>query len=244
MNLSVLLLSQSLTPILEGSLGFGFVQPATDLPILLVGYESYPLKVMNEPDKAEIIGLGYVRMRTHAFAYLGAELLFDTWANKTPFSVIDGFVVPMWSIVEGRSSHSGPISLDNVSQLTQVGYKIEFENLTVCFNDDSSFLCGPTNLTLGVNFTQEAGIWSFETILESSSAENVAIDERRVLITLQHPVPPSPEATGPHVSTILFGWSESMSAMLIINSIVLSIVIAIPALVILKKLWTRSKQPS
>jgi hypothetical protein len=53
-----------------------------------------------------------------------------------------------------------PATLNSLhSSLQLEGDIVEFENLTIHFDDGSLFLCGPRLIAVGVNFTQQNGEW-------------------------------------------------------------------------------------
>ena len=72
-----------------------------------------------------------------------------------------------------------------MTHLTMAGDIVEFENLTIYFDDGSSFLCGPRLITVGVNFTRQDDEWQVEYLLNSSNSQNIIFHESALTVHLQ-----------------------------------------------------------
>jgi hypothetical protein len=69
------------------------------------------------------------------------------------------------------------------------GFVIEYEGLKVYFKDGSDLICGPTNITLGVNFTLIDNEWHIEYIFEASSMDNVSFGPDSATVQLTQEIP-------------------------------------------------------
>jgi len=170
---------------ITGALEFGFLDQSTGVSIgIIVDW----LQIHNGFNLTDVRGLGYEEARSYSFAYLGDTELFNSWESRTPDSTINPSSV-VWSPDQKESIHIGDIPKYEIQDLTQAGYIIEYENLRVYFQDGSSALVGPSNLTLGVNFTRIDGVWNTEYILESSAGAGVDFGSNSVEMQLYSSIP-------------------------------------------------------
>lgn len=234
-NLTLVIRNNFSQPIIEINLAFGFVYYTINDSILLVGHEVKPLTVENEQGKAEITGVGFGNIRIHSFAYVDSGALFDHWSNETECYTIDGTSGPRWSIADSSSSYSGPIPLENVSQITYAGCIIEIDDLAIFFNDDSYHVCNSGTIVVGVNFTCAAETWSIINILRTTINENVEITENRLTISLQNDIPPAPDEIGPNASIFLFGISVPMTVIPISGILILIAIVILSSWIMIKK---------
>ena len=72
------------------------------------------------------------------------------------------------------------------------------KSLKVFFKDGTHFTCGPTILTLGVNFTLIDDEWNIEYIFEASSMENLQFGTNSVTIQFTQEIP---SADDDHIDT-------------------------------------------
>ncbi len=175
-----------------GNLEFGFVNRSWDY---FPGFYSDCLQVQNGFNKSSVRGLSYVEERHYAFAYLGEDKLYDEWTNRTPGSASGpGDDTLAWTPNDRYGSHhGGHLPIENRSDISMAGFVIEFVDLSIHFADGSSFLCGPENLYIGVNFTQVDNIWQVNYIIEVSDYEGVVMGTDSVTLHLDEEIPEKTE---------------------------------------------------
>jgi hypothetical protein len=184
-SLTVIIDSGSQGTRLVGNLEFGFLNHSTGYTLGVIGDW---LQIRNGANKTDAIGLGYTEQRVYDFAYLGETRVFDNWTNRTvsSSSSTDGIA---WSPNEKSSTHVGDIREDDITELTMAGFVVEYEDFRVYFNDGSEIVCGPTNITMGVNFTLIDNEWKVEYIFEASSTDDVSFGPDSVTIQLTEEIP-------------------------------------------------------
>ena len=156
-----------------------------------VGFEQEYLVVENSVGAVAVTGLGYDEMREYPFIYYEDGVFSDYWTDGNP-SWISFRPYAAWTETSAIGLWLGPIPSENITRLTKTGDIIEFENLTVYFEDGSSFVCGPRLITVGVNFTQQEGVWETNMILEVSNETGVTIGGDNITVVLQGQVPLHP----------------------------------------------------
>ncbi len=168
-----------------GNLEFGFIN--TSLGIAVGVIENW-LQIHNGYNKTDAVGFGVQEQRTYAFMHLSGEKIFDDWSNRTPSSW-SGTDDVAWGPNSKSSTFIDLTERENLSRLTMAGYIIEFGYLSVIFKDGSNIVCGPANLSLGVNFTLIEEGWQINYILETSSTENIVFGSDSVTISLDYEIP-------------------------------------------------------
>ncbi|TFH04392.1 MAG: hypothetical protein E4H14_14845 [Candidatus Thorarchaeota archaeon] len=168
-----------------GNLEFGFLNSTTDYPLGV--YEDW-LQIRNGVNKTDAIGLGYNKLTYYTFVYLGETSLYDSWENKTSGTSSTSDQVE-WSPMSKSGMHMGNIRENDLENLTMAGFVLEYESLRVYFKDGTNIACGPTNLTLGVNFTLVDDEWNVEYIFEASSMDNVQFGTNSVTIQFTQEIP-------------------------------------------------------
>jgi len=168
---------------IEATLEYGFQYDNTSMTYL-IGFSQQYLTIETSMIFARASGLGYDEMREYPFAYTEDGMITDYWVNHTP-NWISRRDYAAWTPVTRSSGYLGPITEENMTHLTKAGDIIEFENLTIYFDDGSSFLCGPRLITVGVNFTQQNDNWQCEYLLYSSDSQNTQIQDSELTIHLQ-----------------------------------------------------------
>ncbi|TFG26481.1 hypothetical protein EU528_14350 [Candidatus Thorarchaeota archaeon] len=183
--LTIIIESGSQGTQIVGNLEFGFLNSTTDFPLGV--YEDW-LQIRNGVNKTDAIGLGYDELRYYDFVYLGDTRLYDGWENRTPgtYSISD---TVEWSPHSKSGMHMGNIRESDLENLTMAGFILEYEGLKVYFKDGNNVVCGPTNLTLGVNFTLVDDEWNIEYIFEASSMEGVQFGTNSVTIQFTQEIP-------------------------------------------------------
>ena len=197
-SISLFLEKGPLSTGINATLTFGFSQNdwLYNYNIISVGYIQEYLSVSNGIGAVPVVGLGYDEMREYPFMYFNTGVFLNHWVNRTP--VWTSFrPYPAWTEEFGVETYTGMADPDkpsqNASQIITAGDIIEFENLTVYFEDDTSFVCGPRLIRVGVNFTQrEERVWEVNKILEVSNETGVTIGGDSMTVVLQGQVPLHP----------------------------------------------------
>ncbi len=170
-----------------GNLEFGFLNNTIVFPI---GFYEDWLQIHNGFNKTDAIGLGYDALRYYSFAYLGETRLYDGWTNRTSGSWTSSDSVE-WSPMSKSGMHMGSIHESDLDNLTMAGFVLEYESLKVYFKDGTNVVCGPTNLTLGVNFTLVDDEWNVEYIFEASSMDDILFGTDSVTIQFTQEIQPA-----------------------------------------------------
>lgn len=183
--------NQSITMMLNGhplgnsinaTLVFGFRFDSTENEYK-IGFSQQYLSISDSPLFLRALGLGYDEMREFPFAYTTEGMITDYWYNHTP-NWTSKRPYLTWTEKSRWGGYLGPISEENMTHLSMAGDFVEFENLTIYYEDGSSSLCGPELITLGVNLTKTDSEWSVQYVISTSTLEGVTIDESRVTIQL------------------------------------------------------------
>jgi hypothetical protein len=193
-----------------------------------IGYKRDFLEVRNGFNKSGVAGLGYTEIRVYSFAYLGETKLFDNRDEESP----DGFSTnqPDWTTDSAEGSHIGPIRQENLTHLTNAGVILELIDFSIYFNDGSNFVCGPSILTVGVNFTRSENEWIIDYIYDASDNESVIFTPASVSIQLSNPVPekaednetPGQTVTSTEMSVVLFSVPSIIAIMMILVIIIVT----------------------
>ena len=180
-SISMLLVGDSPGNILNATITIGFYFNGDCVGI---GFHQELLHISTEPAYVRAVGLGYDEMREYSF--------FSTIHGN----VIDHSLIPSvvshrhyaaWTESEWFGTWTGPISEQNITEATFYSDIIEFENLTVYFEDGSSFVCGPQLISLAANFTRTGEMWNTNITIETSDAEGISIDNDVVTISIRYP---------------------------------------------------------
>jgi hypothetical protein len=180
-----------------------------------VGFGQERLIVENGLVSVAVTGLGYDEMRKYPFIYYEDAVVYDFWKNGFP-TWISYKPYPVWTETHEMTTYNGPISPENVSMLVKTGDIVEFENLTIYFDDGSSFVCGPQLITMGMNFTQTETGWTIQQILNVSDQSGVTIGDDSITISLRGSVP--------------------------LHTVFLGLIITVPAVVIVGAVWWRRRR--
>ena len=168
---------------IEGVLDFG-VQYDNIAMMYLIGFHQQHLVIKDSMLFTRATGLGYDEMREYPFVYTDDGVITDCWVNHSA-SWISRRKYAAWTPHDSSGGYLGPITEENMTHLTKAGDIVEFENLTVYFDDNSSFVCGPRLITVGVNFTHQDDEWRVEYILGSSDSQNTIFHESVLTVHLQ-----------------------------------------------------------
>jgi hypothetical protein len=156
-----------------------------------IGFRQEYLRITAGPLAVRAKGLGYDEMREFPFFYTESGRLFDYRLTPYP-SWISRRHYAAWTETSAMALYLGPISEQNITEVSYCGDLIEFENLTVYFEDNSSFVCGPRLISLAANFTKTGDGWDTALAIETSDNEGVTIESNIVTVLLRYPEPLSP----------------------------------------------------
>jgi hypothetical protein len=171
-------------------LEIGFMKSEYDY---LIGYRRDFLDIHNGYNRSDVIGLGYTALGIYSFAYLGDVKLFDYRENGVPEPAYED--QPSWTSNDAEGSHTGPIRKENLTELSNAGVIFEFIDFSIYFEDGSNFVCGPSRLMVGVNFTRNGSDWIIDYIFDASDNESIYFAPASVSIQLRSPVPEKAEDT-------------------------------------------------
>lgn len=159
----------------------------------LVGYKRDRLEIHNGFNKSGAVGFGYAALGIYEFAYLGDVKLFDYREDGVPEPAYED--QPSWTSNDSEGSHKGPIPEENLTELSNAGVIFEFIDFSIYFEDGSNYVCGPSRLIVGVNFTRNGSDWITDYIFEASDNESIYFAPASVSIQLRSPVPEKTEDT-------------------------------------------------
>jgi len=165
---------------INATVTIGFEFSSSD-DTLKLGFRQEYLKISDGALSSSVLGLGYDEMREYPFFYTSEGCLFDYRLTPHP-SWISRRYYAAWTETSYWGGYLGPISQENISKATVVGDVIEFENLTIYYEDSTSFVCGPSVITIGAKFTLDGNNWSVEQIVNASDEGGVTIKEEGVEI--------------------------------------------------------------
>ncbi len=159
-----------------------------------VGYEQQFIQVTNGGDAVPVGGISYSERREYSFAYLGADKLFDRLIEEEPDCTTNNPDYPdiVWDIGSKESQYVGPIWIDNMSQLSHAGYVLQYDDMTLCFENDEFLVLGPKVMTVGVNFTHFDAEWSAQLIFDVSESAGITRDAWTITVDLTGGVPIDP----------------------------------------------------
>jgi hypothetical protein len=183
--------NQSITMVLKGhplgnsinaTIVFGFRFDSIN-DVYTIGFSQQYLRISSSHVFLRALGLGYDEMREYPFAYTTEGIITDFWKNHTP-NWTSRRPYLTWTEESRWGGYLGPISEDNMTHLSMAGDIVEFENLTIYYEDGTSSLCGPELITIGVNFTRTDSEWVVQYLISSSTLEGVTIEESQVTIQM------------------------------------------------------------
>ena len=186
-----------------------------------IGFHQELLNISAESGYTRAVGLGYSEMREYSF--------FTTFDGHGNSDTIDSDIVSRrsyaaWTESQWFGTWNGPLSEQSVTDAIGWGDIIQFEDLTVYFEDGSSFVCSSHLITLSAIFTKTDGVWDTDIIITSSDPEGISIDNDVVAISIRYPVFVSPIFTLAIIS--------------------IGVIVAIAAVVIYQKSrWTEQEYP-
>lgn len=175
---------------INATITVGFT-PQSGEGIFGIGFRQEFLRIITGLGAVRARGLGYDEMRERPYFYTTGGEVFDHRDDPFP-SWISRRHYAAWTQTASMALYLGPISEQNITEATYCGNLIEFENLTVYFEDNSSFVCGPRLISLAANFTRTGESWNTSITIETSDDEGVTIEEDTVTVMLRQPEPLSP----------------------------------------------------
>lgn len=154
-----------------------------------IGFHQEMIITSVEPGFTPAVGLGYSELSEHSF--------FTTYDGHGTSDTIDFDTVSRRSYVAWTESQwfgtwNGPLSEQNITDAILWGDIIQFEDLTVYFEDGSTFVCSSHLITLSATFTKTGDLWETNIIITSSDSEGITIDNSVVTISISYPVYVSP----------------------------------------------------
>jgi hypothetical protein len=209
-SINLHLVGESPANMINASITFGFYSTG---PRIGIGFHQKLLNISTEPSFIRAVGLGYDELRKYSFFTTTNGTLFD---HTLIPSVVSHRHYAAWTESQWYGACTGNISEQNITDATVCGVLVEFENLTVYFEDGSTFVCSSQIITLAANFTKNGEIWESNIAIDTSSDEGILIDNDLLTITISFP--------------------KYVSPYLIITTIVLISVIAVIASVVYLKL--------
>ena len=139
-----------------------------------VGLICEPLQIVNGRFASAVLGLGYAEMRECPFLSVNGSLLLDFLKDNEP-SWISRRNLAAWTDEGGFGTYSSVIL--NSSDFDYAGDILEFENLTVYFEDGTSSLVGPELITVGMNFTRVGNGWNRQVIFSTSENDTRIVND-------------------------------------------------------------------
>lgn len=188
-TISMMIIGGQLGNTINATLTIGFYSEGGEVGI---GFRQELLRISSGPVYARAVGLGYDEMRERPFFY---TIHGNVTNPALPPSPVSSRQHAGWTVSEWCGAWTGPISEQNITEATFCGDIVEFENLTVYFEDGSSFVCGPNVITLGANFTRTEDVWNTSVIIETSDAQGISVDNNVVTISLRYSEPISSTVT-------------------------------------------------
>ena len=167
---------------ITGTLDFGFGGWEGE-DVVGIGYSESSIVTDHSDLYIDIVGIGCEMMREYVFAYTSEGVLFDDLQSGIPSGESPRNSWP-WDAENYVSTYTERFNETMLAELTSVGFVIEYEDLTAHYEDGSSVICGPSYVTVGVNFTRSEDTWNVERIITSSSADGVEIDSGSITLSL------------------------------------------------------------
>ena len=154
-----------------------------------IGFHQELINISAESGYVPAMGLGYDEMNEHSF--------FTTFNGNVSSNTLLSDVVSHRNYAAWTESHwfgtwNGPFSEQNITDAILWGDIIQFEDLTVYFEDGSSFVCNSHLITLSAIFTKTGESWDSDIIITTSDTEGITIDNGVVTISIRYPEVTSP----------------------------------------------------
>ncbi|TFG26652.1 hypothetical protein EU528_14050 [Candidatus Thorarchaeota archaeon] len=154
-----------------------------------VGSHQELINISSESGSVRPVGLGYDEMREHVFFTTFDE---SEGSDTLEYDVVSHRNYAAWTESERFGTWNGPLSNQTIADSIFWGGIIQFENLTVYFEDGSTFVCNSHLITLSAVFTKTDGVWDSAVFITTSDSEGISIDNRVVTISIRYPVVVSP----------------------------------------------------
>lgn len=196
-NATIILKDRIAGTTVYATVGFNFTSDSNGTDI---GFVQYPLRVTDGNDTVSVSGLDYAERGVNVFAYAGnVEIMNSSWGFYASYA-FDYQLQPPWSNRTMDASYNGPVDSWSISNLTEVGFILQYDNLTLCFANGTRKAIGVRVSTIGLNFTRLDDNWSHTLIVDMSGAAGLAVNGSEVTIYIDGLVPidsnwlPPPEA--------------------------------------------------
>ncbi len=192
-NITIMLRDRIAGTTVNATIGFNFT---SDLDGVAFGFVQYFLSVIDGNDTVPVSGLDYTGRGEYRFAYAGSVAIMNrSTSGGSSHPSVNGYPQPAWSIGSLEASYAGPIRDENISQLTEIGLILQYENLELCFANGVSKALGVT--TIGVNFTRSSDSWSTSFIIDMPDIWVLVVKGSVVTIDMDGWAPIDPDWTPP-----------------------------------------------
>ncbi len=185
-SISMLLTGDLPTNTINATITFGFYSIG---PRVGIGFHQEFLNISTDPGYSRAVGLGYDEMREYSYF---STIHGNVYDNRLIPIVVNQRQYAAWTESQWFGTYTGFISEQNITEATLCTVSIEFENLTVYFEDESTFVCSSQLITLATTFTRTGEIWDTDVSIETSEEEGIYIDNNVVTISIRFPVYVSP----------------------------------------------------
>lgn len=192
-NITIMLRDRIAGTTVNATIGFNFTNHFYGVAF---GFVQYFLSVIDGNDTVPVSGLDYTRRGEYRFAYAGSvEIMNSSTLGGSSHPSDNGYPQPAWDIGSSEAAYEGPIRSENISQLTEMGLILHYENLTLCFANGVSKFLGLA--TIGVNFTRTDDSWSASFIIDMPGIWVSVVKGSVVTIDMDGWVPIDPDWTPP-----------------------------------------------
>jgi hypothetical protein len=169
----------------------------SDFDGVAIGFVQYPLFVIDGNNTIPVSGLDYASRGEYLFAYAGSVQIINSSTSDHSYSSFNGYRQPSWSIGSSEAKYVGPIRNENISQLTEVGFILQYDGLALCFANGTSRFLGTETATIGVNFMRSDDGWSASFIIDMPGVWVSAVSGSLVTIDVDGWAPVDPDWTPP-----------------------------------------------
>ena len=196
-SIKMMLVGDSPRNCINATITIGFYSNGGQLGI---GFHQETLNISTEDGYISPIGLGYSKMSEDTFF---TTFRGDVGGDSLTSDIVSHRTYAAWTESQWFGTWNGPISEQNVTDAIFWGDIIQFEDLTVYFEDGSSFVCSSHLLTLSAIFTKTGVSWDSDIIITTSGTEGISIENNVVTISIRYPPYISPILTLTLISIIV-----------------------------------------
>ena len=185
-SIKMMLVGDSPGNCINATITIGFYSNGGQLGI---GFHQEMINISTEDGYIPAIGLGYSELSEYTFF---TTFRGDGSSDSLTSDIVSHRNYAAWTESQWFGTWNGPISEQNVIDAIGWGVIIQFEDLTVYFEDGSSFVCSPHSITLSAIFTKTGDSWDSDIIITASDTEGITIESGVVTIPITYPVFVSP----------------------------------------------------